>query len=119
MSLREKIERWIDAQETLKAVKEEEMQLRREICDAIQLENPGLGTKTATLEDFRLTATFGITYKIDDDKLGEVFHQMSPEERECIRYKPSLDVTRFKKIESDLLNEVVIAQQSAPTLKVG
>lgn len=112
------IENWIDAQTTLKAVKEEEMELRKEICNELQENEGGIGTKNYLVHGFKLKATFALTYKIDEEKLTELMDQLSDAEKACIKWKPSLDVTAFKKIESDLLNEIVFATMGAPTLKV-
>lgn len=112
------IEKWIDASATLKAVKEEEMELRKEICNELQENEGGIGTKNYLVQGFKLKATFALSYKIDEDKLKELMEQLSDEEKACIKWKPSIDVTAFKKVESDLLNEIVFATMSAPTLKV-
>ena len=111
------IERWIDSATTLKAVKEEEMDLRKEICGSLQEADSRYGTLNFDVHDFRLKATFGLSYKIDEAALEAVKGDLSEADLACIRWKPQLDVAAFKALGSDLLNEIVIVTPAAPSLK--
>jgi hypothetical protein len=113
------IERWIDSATTLKAVKEEEMDLRKEICGSLQEADSRYGTLNFDVHDFRLKATFGLSYKIDEAALEAIKGDLTEADLACIRWKPQLDVAAFKALGSDLLNEIVIVTPAAPSLKVG
>lgn len=115
----ETIQKWIDAAATLKAAKEEEMELRKEICATLQEADSRYGTLNFDVHDFKLKATFGLSYKIDEDKLEALKDDLDEADLACIRWKPQLDVAAFKALGSDILNEIVIVTPSAPTLKVG
>lgn len=116
---REMIEEWIDTSTALKATKDEEMELRKDICSIINEQEEGYGTKAVEAHGFKLKATFGLSYKIDEDVLEALKDQLTEADLACIRWKPQLDVAAFKALGSDLLNEIVIVTPSAPTLKVG
>ena len=113
------IQEWIDAAAERKAVKEQEMELRKQICEKLQEADGRYGTLNFNVHDFRLKATFGLSYKIDEDALEAVRADLSEAELACIKWKPQLDVAAFKALGSELLNEIVIVTPSAPTLKVG
>jgi hypothetical protein len=115
---KETMEKWLDAQATLKAVKEEEMELRKSICLALQQAEPGFGTKSFHVHGFDLSAAFGLNYKLDEEEYIAIASQLSDSELECIKVKFVLDVTKFKAIDSDKLASIVTVTESAPTLKV-
>lgn len=114
----ETIQRWIDAQATLKAVKEEEMELRKEICAALQEVEKGHGTKSFHVQGFDLKATFSLNYKLDEEMYVQNASKMNNSELDCINIKYSLNNAKFKEIDSELLNSMVTVTEAAPTLKV-
>ena len=115
---KETIEQWIDVQATLKAAKEEEMELRKEICLALQKSEEGYGTKSFHVQGFDLKTTFDLSYKLDEALYWERAKSMTDEELDCIKLKPTLDVKKFKEISSATLSDLVYVTESAPTLAV-
>ena len=114
---KDEIEDWLDAAETLRAAKEQEMDLRREICDRLHEADTRYGTLNFDVHGFRLKATFGLSYKIDEAALEAIKGDLTEADLACIRWKPQLDVAAFKALGSDLLNEIVIVAPAAPSLK--
>ena len=112
------LEEWIDAAASLKAAKAEEMELRKDICEILQEADSRYGTLNFDVHGFKLKATFGLSYKIDEEALEAIQADLSEADLACIRWKPQLDVAAFKALGSDLLNSVVIVTPAAPSLKV-
>ena len=112
------LEEWIDAAASLKAAKAEEMELRKGICEILQEADSRYGTLNFDVHGFKLKATFGLSYKIDEEALEAIQADLSEADLACIRWKPQLDVAAFKALGSDLLNSVVIVTPAAPSLKV-
>lgn len=113
------LEEWIDAAASLKAAKAEEMELRKDICEILQEADSRYGTLNFDVHGFKLKATFGLSYKIDEEALEAIQADLSEADLACIRWKPQLDVAAFKALGSDLLNSIVIVTPAAPSLKVG
>jgi hypothetical protein len=121
MGLMEKIGRWHTLAQQLKEIKAEEMQLRKEICGHI-LQNkvpPCSDVLTFSGSDTILEAKQTVSHNIDEAALQSMVGDLDLEERNCIKYKPSLVLRPYKKLpDTSILHDAVIVKPSAPTLKV-
>jgi len=117
-----KLQKWSQLQKQLKVLKEEEMDLRRELCTGIIADSPlsnGRVTVKGTVGELAYTASQALGYNIDQSVLSTIWNSLSPEEKEAIVYKPNLGLAKYRKLgEDSLLHEAVTARLSAPTLKV-
>ena len=117
-----KLEYWAELQRKLKSLKEEEMNLRRELCVGIIADSPlenGRVTVKGQVGDLSYQASQVLGYTVDQATLSTIWGSLSPEEREAITYKPSLGLAKYRKLgEDSLLHEAVTARLAAPTLKV-
>lgn len=116
----ESIAKWKEMSLRLKKLKQEESELRRELCDEIlagyEMSNGRLTVKDH-LEGFEVKATQTLSYTIDVAILSTVYDALNPSEQACIKWEPKLKLAEYKKLPEDsLLNEAVITRLAMPTL---
>ncbi|HUW06353.1 MAG TPA: hypothetical protein VMW01_08825, partial [Williamwhitmania sp.] len=59
----------------------------------------------------------GRNYKVAHDDLTPIWAKLTPEEKACIDYKPSVKVAAFKSLPpQSLLTRVVVETPATPTL---
>jgi len=111
--------KWAKIEKKLKGLKKEEADMRRELCQELFDDQPGLRKIVKEIEGLKITANYKTTIKIDAEALKQIFVELSLEDEECIEYKPSLKKREYNKLsEGSLLYEVVTEKPSMPTLKV-
>jgi hypothetical protein len=104
------VEEWLDVATQLAVLKQRELELRNKIAPTI-LGNKQEGSKTCTLDGYKLTAQARLNYSIDHAALAEVYEQLTEEEASCIVFKPDLKIPLYRKLpESSLLRQVVTAK---------
>ncbi len=114
-----KVEEWSDVAFKLKQAKELEMKLRKEICAHIFEGKEGKFKKDFEIGEYELQANSNTTLKIDEGIFGATYPDMAEEEKNCIKYKPSLIAGKFNKLESEgLLHMCIEEVPAAPTLKI-
>jgi hypothetical protein len=114
------IHKWKELSLKLKRIKEEEADLRREICQVV-IADAEMKNGRVTVKDYydgmEVKATQTLSYTIDVAVLGTVWEHLSPEEQDAIVMKPSLSLAKYKKLPEDsLLHEAVISKLAMPTL---
>jgi len=111
--------KWAKIEKKLKELKKEEVDTRRELCQELFDSQPGKRKIVKEIDGIKITANYKTTTKIDAEALKQIFVDLSPEDEECIEYKPSLKKRNYNKLSEDsLLHEVVTEKPSMPTLKV-
>jgi hypothetical protein len=117
-----KVEQWQDVAARLKALKTEEADLRRDLAAGVIGEIPmknGRVTVRGTYEGIPVKAVQELGYTLDLAALASVWNDLSPEDKEAIKLKPTLQTGKYKKLEKDsLLHEAVITKLSMPTFEV-
>ena len=115
-----KYEKWLQLSSELKLIKEREMRLRREIAFDIAGGDFSGETKMNKEEDgFSATVSFTLSRSLDEDVLSTVRAHLTEQERNCVKFKPSLIMKEYKEIGANsILHEAVTTKPSAPTLKV-
>jgi len=109
------LENWLDAKATLDAAKKSEMELRKQICDELLADKPE-GTNNFNLFGYDIKAVKKFTYSLDPDFDDTM---LTDDEKECIRFKPSLVLGRYKKlIEPGALDDYVTVTEATPTLSI-
>lgn len=114
------IKEWYDAQKKLKIYKEIEANLRREIVG--KLVEPyemvkGVVRNEDIIHGYKLKGEQKLSYKLDVDILREIWADLSKEEKECIKTKPVLWESGYKKLpKNSRLHEAVISKLAMPTL---
>lgn len=114
-----KYKKWLALRQQLQKVKDEELMLRKEIC--VELFDGATGEFKAKRETKNLIveATSKVTRSLDEEALRSISDNLNDEERECLKYKASLDTRKWRKLPDDsLLHEAVVEKPATPTLVV-
>lgn len=110
------VKAWITSKEKLDNAKSMELKLRLQICEHI-LDGKAKGSKKATVGKFILTATAKLTEKVDPSLLDVFWPELTAEEKDCIKFKPSLKAKEFHKLkDAMLLHRAVDSKPGTPTL---
>jgi len=119
MSLKKKtLLQWEEAKIELDVAKENEMVLRKEICEEI-LKDQIKGTTHFKKFGLDAAATAKLSQKFDVDILKEIFHKLNKEEKGCIKYDPKLVAKKYKELPEDsILHQAVESKPGTPSLKI-
>ena len=112
------VQEWREAKDQLNHFKKLEMNTRLEICE-ILLANEEVGTHTFMVEDFKIKAVKKNNMSILKDELAEIASSMSPEEKACIEYKPSLSLAKYKLLDNhDVIDDCLLVKPATPSLTI-
>lgn len=111
---------WDGIAKKLKALKDEEMELRKEIILGFQPKRK-VGTSTINLPaDWKIKISQSDTVNIDESALPAALELMDEgSEDTLIKYKPSLIAAEYKTLDPDqkkLLDEALIKKPGSPSL---
>ena len=107
---------WLAVKTELDVIKKKEIALRKTVVSSFATETVP-GTYHKMVEDFKFTASIGRNYKVAHDDLTPIWAKLTPEEKACIDYKPSVKVAAFKSLPpQSLLTRVVVETPATPTL---
>ena len=100
-------------QSELKRVKKKEIDLRNKIIKNFRYSKlEGMVHKSIPdIPDIDIGITLKLTRSLDADALDTLWSELTPDQRECIVYKPSLDLKLYKELlksgeEGELMNIV-------------
>ena len=115
------VDKWKELATRLKSLKEEEADLRRDICAeliaGVEMKN-GIATYKGNVEGYDVTAKQSLSFSLDVAALGTIWDELSQAEQDCIELKPTLKIGPYKKLPEDsLLHEAVVSRLAMPTLK--
>jgi len=113
-----------DAVRALSKAKRIELDLRKKIINFFRYNGSVEGVQHKSLEG--VEADIAITLKLgrslDKDALDTLWSDMTQAQKDCIVYKPSLDVTAYKKLveagEAGDLLDIVIEKPGLATIKL-
>lgn len=113
------LEEWLNVKAKFDAIKEQELALRKTICaDILQGK---IGTKTTHIDGYKITASDKLNVKLDEAALDTVWEALSDIEKDCIKFKPALQMAKYNKLDKevhDTLIEAIVTSPATPTLKV-
>ena len=100
----------------LKAIKEKEAAMRRELCD-ILLKGKKVGTHNFNIAGMKVKAVKSVSYRLDKDI---DFSALSEDERDLIRLKPELKLADYKgaTFDTSRLDDHIVVAPSMPTLTI-
>ena len=107
---------WQRISDEIRALKEIEQSLRKELCKDL-----GLSDKSVSIEQdgYKIKGTPKFYHKIDEAVLSNIEGDLDEYEKNCLKYKPALDVRKFKALpEGGLLSQAIYVTPGMPTLKV-
>lgn len=116
LTLEQKLEEHRVMAADLKRLKADEMELRIDIAEQLSSDGLAAGTHNFAFEGLKVKLVSKLNYRIDKDILETL--ELTEEEAECIRWKPELNLTKYKMEEIDTLDEAIIVTTGAPTLTV-
>lgn len=109
---------WLEAKRAEGRANRQRIAIEKQIADALDL--PGEGSKTHTLDNFKVTLTQPVTRKLDAEIWEDVKHRI-PAHNHPVVMKPSVDATGVKwliKNEPETWNSIAAAFTTKPG-KVG
>jgi len=109
---------WLEAKRAEGQANRQRIAIEKQIAEPLDV--PGEGSKTHTLDNFKVTLTQPVTRKLDADIWDEVKHRI-PAHNHPVVMKPSVDTTGVKwliKNEPDTWNCIAAAFTTKPG-KVG
>lgn len=116
--MNELIEEWANVKEELARLQKKERDLRLQIAPEV-LKDKLEGSKTDTIDGWKLSATAVINYSVDEDELELRKNELTQRDWEALRYKPSVVAARFRRLDNDsILHRIVTAKPGMPQLKV-
>lgn len=114
-----KIEQWIDLDDTLKRVKEQEMELRKEICAEIHQGSTAKGTEIFNAHGYEIKAVNKTNPSLDKEALDSIKDNLNEAANNCLKYEPSLIAKELKNLpDENLLWQVIEEKPAAPTLTI-
>lgn len=119
MSKEDKYMEWYSLLMKLQDIKEQEMKLRKELCENLFNGKVGRFVVTDKFPEFKAKATSKVTTSLDEDVLKEMYEELSELEQAAIKFKPTLVAKQYNKLPlTSLLHEAVIQKPATPTLKI-
>jgi len=115
----ETIKKWKRLSATLKTIKKQEFDLRKEIAEKVL--KGKTGTVNQKVSNFKLKAQQSERFKVDNEALLSIWSDLSEEEKETIKWSPEIKKREYDKIPLDRkkkLNSVLTKVPNAPTLSV-
>lgn len=114
---KEMIAKWKRLSATLKTVKRQEMELRKEIAESIL--NGQIGTVNVNMHGFKIKAQQSTRKLVDNEALLSLWSDLSEAEKEAVKWKPEIIERNYKQLsEKDILDSVITMKVNAPTLKI-
>lgn len=115
----EKLKKWKRLQATLKTIKSQEMNLRKEI--AAEILDGQIGTVNMVFDKYKIKAVQQTRVKIDNDALLAIWSDLSADCQAAINWKPELSKREYKNIDINnrsMLDSVLTTVPNAPTLTI-
>ena len=111
-----KVEEWKRLKSQLRELQDKERTLRVHIAKEI-LGDKREGSKSGEFEGVAFTATGVLSYRVDATELAILEEDLTEQERECIRYKPEVVLTKYRKLEGSNLSRAITVTEGLPQLK--
>lgn len=113
-----KIQEWLSIKEEIEELQKKERELRVVIARHV-LDGKVEGSRTDVIDGIKLSATGVVSYKLDQAELSIIYDDLSDDEKECVRYKPELNLKNYRKLSADCeLSRVITSREGMPQLKV-
>jgi len=111
-------EEWLKAKVDLSDMKSKELELRNQIIESI-ISNEVDGNIKKVLDGYKITVGVTIRNTIDEPVLDSIYSSLSDEEKNCVKFKPSLVAKDMKLLDgSESLWEAIITKPGQNTLKI-
>lgn len=95
-----------------------ELAMRLKIAESI-LDGKVKGSKTTVIGKYKMTATAKVNTKISREELQSMWKALLPEERQAVKFDPSLIAAEYKKLPNDsILNNAITVKPGTPSLEI-
>jgi len=114
-------EEWLEAFAALQQTKSLELKLRNKIILDVNSDKlEGSVTLTSPRGDYKVVVTTRVNRQVDRPTLEAIWEGLSPDEQDCIDYKPNLVLAKYKPFESggSKLLEAVTVKPGQASLKI-
>lgn len=115
------VDKWKELSTRLRALKEEEADLRRDICAELIAQTEmvnGIATYKGNVEGYDVIAKQSLSFSLDIAVLDSIWDGLTQAEQDCVEMKPTLKIGPYKKLPEDaLLHEAIVTRMAMPTLK--
>lgn len=115
MDVKGKIVAWRKLSSQLKSAKKREMELRIEIVSFFDSE---LTIGTNNFHEFGIKIAKKQNIKVNEDEFHDAFAEMTDDEQDCFKLKPTLVLSKYKEIDSDAIDAILVSVPAAPTLSI-
>lgn len=113
----DKYEEWFAMSLMLKDIKAKEAIARRELCSELFDGRVGDFKVVHETATYKVVAKSGVSRSLDADAYEAIEDDLTPQDREAIRFKPSLVKKLYDKLPKDsLLHEIITEKPSMPTM---
>ncbi|MBT6049362.1 MAG: hypothetical protein HOG49_21410 [Candidatus Scalindua sp.] len=113
------LEQHIEAKQKLSEAKNLEMKIRKQIIAGLGEAADAEGTKTHTSLGYKLKAIFKLSRKPDVAALDAVYDDLTDQEKNCVKWSPSIIDKSFKELPKDSkLREIVTVKPGTPSLAI-
>ncbi len=110
---------WLDIQARLKELKATEMAARKFLCHSILQGKEGEFKEALELDGYEIVVNSRVSRKLDEGMLSALSDDLTDEDKNAIRYKPSIDLRAYRKLpDSSLIHEAVTVSPATPSLTV-
>ena len=110
------VKEWIFTKDKLTQAKEQELKLRKEICEHI-LQEKIKGSKKGSIGVYVLVASAKLNNKLDAELLESIWKELSEKEKACIKYKPSLIAKEYNSLDGAVkLHRCIDSKPGTPSL---
>jgi len=109
---------WLTAKKNLTKFKTDELKLRNEIIQTF-IDNEVSGNLKFQKGHYKITIGLSLNNQLDESVLNTIWEDLSDEEKNCIKYKPSLIAKDFKELSgNEKLFEAITIKPRQSTLKI-
>lgn len=116
----ELIQSYIAAKAKLAECKKLEAELRIKVLE-IAFPDSTVGTYNTFSNDYKIKGVFKNNITINTEKMNETYDSLSPAEKMCVNFKPSLKLSVYNELEpeeKELLDDCITIKPAMPTLTI-
>ena len=109
-----------NAKLNLKFWKDKELSLRNKVLNYYSPKEQEAKIKKQ-IADYEIELQYKLNRKIDEDVLDNIWDDLTEEEQECVQFKPSLILSKYKKLEEEgisLLLDAVTVKPAQGAVKI-
>jgi hypothetical protein len=120
-ALTELVKRRVEAKRAEDAAADTRKKIDSEIAAALAKADTLEGTVSEKLEGFKVAVTYGITRKVDVEKIRNDWAKLPKEVQDSINWKAELSVSKFRALEGEAaltMSNYVESKPASPSVKV-